>query len=1255
MKKIILLFFVFFTCFLSSQSWQQYSDSLIHYINKNNYEKANAFGRLADNDLLKIKLVKDTLYANYLYAKGVLYSFDETKNGIDLLNESLNIWNYSEKKNYYKIMKIHYFLGKSYSKIAYKTNNNSDYLKSFSSYENCYSINKKYHLNKNSNFFNSLYNLILISDITKEYSKLKKFADEFIADFENELIENFDFKLIKVYRLNNDLIGQEKVLQNFLLKYENEKLDEPELLYNIYFELVNNNCSQKDKYGNFKYPKEIIKYGEKAIDIFQNKRLPVDKYLRFILTSLDLVYSEMVDNINSEKYKQLLEEYFPTNKGPAKYEEFSKRIKEKYFSPNEVKDKFDELSKLIHSEDYSTFKIKFDEFEVELKAKKDYKTLSDIYGLALYSFEKNEIFRKKDIEEKLNFIILHLSELTKNDQIEFEQTLIEFYFITQTNLDEALKICSKNLETEDINLKLYFYKFKRSIETKLGDYKAIKTAYKTLSIATEVYGEDNPRVLQYYIDILALDVTNKDLNTTKIASKALKIIYDNKLEETDIAAKVWYYLGQEAKSKSNYLDWLNYTKKSKLILEKNGNDSSFGLYMHCLLNLSDIYIKLKEYELATIYLDAVKKYLDEISFGDNEIESGYYLILGNFNFYQNKYKEAKNNYEKSSSKGENKFQSDARLIICDYLIEQDNIKTIASLEKFDKENKTNLFLEDIYLLKYNQGDFKASQKILIDLLENTINENNQYFHLLSDYEKERLYISFSKNFEFLNTYLLNYDSNFIKKYIDFRFYSKSLLLSNSFKTESINNQMIDLYNELKSNKIQINKNLESKNEDSNGIENLKYRNREIEKLLSQNTKQLTPFTKQILDNQLKTNEAYIEIVRINKQSRKAIIAPEFKNQFTDSISYGAIVIKKNSTPKFLLIDDTNQLEKQYASSFKSKIQNKQKDLESYHLFFEKIDNELKDIKKIYLVTDGIYNSINIESIYNPNRKQYLIDYLKIQPIQNVRAITDDKKDFKVGMNTKSILFGNPDFDLLIANKKENEFLLERGLDNELLDEIKSGVKISPLNGTQKEIETLDAILNNSNSTVELFSNANATEDNLKKIQSPYILHIATHGYFLSNDDTSKTKQSIANLFNESYKNDSYLKSGLLLAGAQNTLNGKQPESKNNGILTAEEAKSLNLKDTELVVLSACETGLGDNLVGEGVIGLQRAFMIAGAKSVIMSLWSISDEKTQELMTLFYTNWIKNNMSKEEALYQAKIEMKKLYPQPYYWAGFVLLE
>jgi CHAT domain-containing protein len=489
--------------------------------------------------------------------------------------------------------------------------------------------------------------------------------------------------------------------------------------------------------------------------------------------------------------------------------------------------------------------------------------------------------------------------------------------------------------------------------------------------------------------------------------------------------------------------------------------------------------------------------------------------------------------------------------------------------------------------------------------------------------------------------------------LNFRLYSKSLLFSNRFKLDNVNKE---LYVEYKSNIALISKYFESYSDDLKSIADLKNKNVEIEKFLSENTKPLANLTLKDLKNKLAQDEAYIEIIRINKQSQNLTQkAADIVKLFTDSISYGAIIIKKNRAPEFILIDDSNKLEKQYVTVFKSKIQNRLEDTESYHLLFEKIDNELKDIKKIYLVTDGVYNSINIESIYNPNKKQYLIDYLKIQPIQNVRAITDEKKEFKIGLNTKTILYGNPDFDLLIADSKTNGFSLDRSLDNNALDEIKSRVKISRLDGTQKEIETLDVILKDSKSNVEIFSKADATEDNLKNIQSPDILHIATHGYFLTNDDNSKTKQSIANLINESYKKDSYLKSGLLLAGAQNTLNGKQPENSNNGILTAEEAKNLDLKNTELVVLSACETGLGDNLVGEGVIGLQRAFMIAGAKSVIMSLWSVSDSKTQELMTLFYTNWIKKNMSKEEGLYQAKIEMKRLYPQPYYWAGFVLLE
>lgn len=170
--------------------------------------------------------------------------------------------------------------------------------------------------------------------------------------------------------------------------------------------------------------------------------------------------------------------------------------------------------------------------------------------------------------------------------------------------------------------------------------------------------------------------------------------------------------------------------------------------------------------------------------------------------------------------------------------------------------------------------------------------------------------------------------------------------------------------------------------------------------------------------------------------------------------------------------------------------------------------------------------------------------------------------------------------------------------------------------------------------------------------------MATHGFFFP-DPKIEIPQNLTS--EESPKknfyklaNDPMMRSGLLFAGA-NKFWGKPNENITtaDGILTASEISNLDLSACQLVVMSACETGLGDIKGSEGVFGLQRAFKMAGVKNIIMSLWKIDDEKTVEFFDVFYANCFKGK-SIHDAFQMAQTEMKVKY-KPFYWAGFVLLE
>jgi CHAT domain-containing protein/tetratricopeptide (TPR) repeat protein len=230
-----------------------------------------------------------------------------------------------------------------------------------------------------------------------------------------------------------------------------------------------------------------------------------------------------------------------------------------------------------------------------------------------------------------------------------------------------------------------------------------------------------------------------------------------------------------------------------------------------------------------------------------------------------------------------------------------------------------------------------------------------------------------------------------------------------------------------------------------------------------------------------------------------------------------------------------------------------------------------------------------------------------------------------------------------------------------LDPHRRALYFNRLPGTRAEGERVAAMLG-----VSPWLDGTALEGRLKTAcRSPHILHLATHGFFLPDQevDLHHLRRHIAPMLSGDrtggdgrllgpMMENPMLRSGLALAGANTWLRaGNPPEEAEDGLLTAEDVTSLDLLATELVVLSACETGLGQIHVGEGVFGLRRAFVLAGAQTLVMSLWKVPDAQTQELMQHFYRRLLAGE-GRAEALRQAQLAMKAKYLEPFYWGAFI---
>jgi CHAT domain-containing protein len=262
------------------------------------------------------------------------------------------------------------------------------------------------------------------------------------------------------------------------------------------------------------------------------------------------------------------------------------------------------------------------------------------------------------------------------------------------------------------------------------------------------------------------------------------------------------------------------------------------------------------------------------------------------------------------------------------------------------------------------------------------------------------------------------------------------------------------------------------------------------------------------------------------------------------------------------------------------------------------------------------------------------------------------------------LYGDIDYDKSGGLNSVVNDTLENNDTEFVANAARSGItKWNYLAGTKKEVDQIKNKSQQNGFSSTVINGPHASEESIKLLDgraTPFVLHLATHGFFFPDPKTDILEDNIK-LTSEMNKSkifktsdDPMMRSGLLFAGANNYW-GKTIDNltTDDGILTANEISNLDLSACQLVVLSACETGLGDIKGSEGVFGLQRAFKMAGVKNIIMSLWKVPDTQTAELFTIFYSECFEGK-SIYEAFQTAQIKMKSKY-SPYYWAGFVLLE
>ncbi|WP_299460203.1 CHAT domain-containing tetratricopeptide repeat protein [uncultured Microscilla sp.] len=770
-----------------------------------------------------------------------------------------------------------------------------------------------------------------------------------------------------------------------------------------------------------------------------------------------------------------------------------------------------------------------------------------------------------------------------------------------------------------------------------GKYaEAEKLAVRASEISKKVYGHTTIRYAESIGLLGSLYLSIGDYQKAEESIKEVMDIRKAKLGENHITMAEAYTTLALVKFNRGDRD----TTEVKPLLEKSLTiyKTTFGdqhpLYAEALKNMAYYHIDKNQYETAFAQLNQADDiWLD--AFGKENVNSARVAMLrGDLYAKTKNFRKAKAEYQRARKMYKKVFNDE-------------HPEYVRSLSKIGK-------------VEFVRGRYRQSNKILEQATDQYLEYIKTYFPVLSEGEKAKYWGLIRADFEFYNTLAVKQAhrksrrKKLLSKMYNHALATKALLLSSSRKVRnrilnSGDQQLIDLYKQWVDRKEFLTSIL-SLNEDKLKESNIKPRKieKEIEQLEKKLNKKSNLFAKGFekknytwkdVQKTLKDGEAAIEVIRYR----------EYNQGFTDSVRYAALIVTKKSkrSPQLVLLSNGNQLENRYLRYYRNSTRFRRKDRYSYKNYWLPIDKALAGINRVYLSPDGAYNQVNVSSMRIADTT-YVIDKTNVVLVSNTKDLVINQQnklakanDKPADINNRAVLFGNPVF-------YSNDKILKIARSASKRGEIGF---ISRLPGTEKEISEVNKLLRQKGWKTQVFTNNVAEEINIRGLQNPRVFHVATHGFFVSHkkDDTPGS----GGLRSNQITNGPLHRSGLLTHGAGDLLAKTNNFYSSDGILTAYEAMNLNFDNTELVVLSACETGLGEVQIGEGVFGLQRSFLVAGADVLIMSLFKVSDDATQKLMSKFYKKWLATG-NKRQAFVEAQKEIKAEYKDPIYWGAFNMM-